>query len=98
MKIETLDLDDIEIEQPEFNISSLNVDTADVEKQLKEIELNEQVGGDMELNLDEIDMGTKPNVLDLNLEADEPEVNLANENVKVIKISADSNTLNMINK
>ena len=36
--------------------------------------------------------------MDLDLEQDEPETNLANENIKVIKISGDSNTLNMINK
>ena len=43
-------------------------------------------------------IGTKPNILDLNIDTDEPEENLGNENVKVIKISADTNTLNMINK
>ena len=43
-------------------------------------------------------MGTKPKVLDLNLEPDEPEANLGNDNIKVVKISGDSNTLNMINK
>ena len=48
-------------------------------------------------NLESIDLGTKPEVLDLNVNNDN-EINLGNENVKVIKISADTNTLNMINK
>ena len=72
-------------------LESLTLDSGEISK-------NVQTGGNMELELDEIDMGTKPRVLDLDLEQDEPETNLANENIKVVKISGDSNTLNMINK
>ena len=80
----------------------LNINKMETQAKLKEVEKpgldNVQTGGSLELNLDEVDMGTKPRVLDLNIEDDEPGENLGNDNVKVIKISADSNTLNMINK
>ena len=85
------EFDDLDLQPVDLDVNS------SIQEKLKDVEIP-QNGGGFELNLDEVDMGTKPNILDLNIDTDEPEENLGNENVKVIKINADTNTLNMINK
>ena len=112
LEINELDLSDMGSKELEINELDLQQKGGSKELEINELDLGDIDLSDIDLssnidkesknkfefdNLESIDLGTKPEVLDLNVNNDN-EINLGNENVKVIKISADTNTLNMINK
>ena len=97
-----MDINELDLQQKggskELEINELDLGDID----LSDIDLSSNIDKESKNkfefdNLESIDLGTKPEVLDLNVNNDN-DINLGNENVKVIKISADTNTLNMINK
>ena len=114
LEINELDLSDMSSNELDLDINELDLQQKGGSKELEinELDLGDIDLSDIDLssnidkesknkfefdNLESIDLGTKPEVLDLNVNNDN-DINLGNENVKVIKISADTNTLNMINK
>uniref|UniRef100_A0A6C0JC56 mRNA (guanine-N(7))-methyltransferase n=1 Tax=viral metagenome TaxID=1070528 RepID=A0A6C0JC56_9ZZZZ len=81
---------DLDVPKLEMDLNTMDLNTMDLNT-MDNLEIEE-----LDLNENNIDFGSKPDILDLNIDMDEGKI--GNSNVKVIKINADDNTLNMINK